>query len=188
MRNRKRQKYFDEHAKNCEICGKKYLWNGRKLACSNLCNIKINIKIDENDCWIWQKTKDISGYGEVMDYDTHKCKKVHRFTYELFIGTIPEGKFVLHKCDIRACCNPDHLWIGNQSDNIKDATQKNRMKNQFQSHERHWNHKLTLEEVKEIKEMKKMGIASKDIANNFGVHVETIRDILKGRTWKNLGE
>lgn len=178
--------YFEKNSKPCPICKNSFLSNGNKSACSNICNIKLKTIIDENNCWIWKGTKDISGYGEIIDFENRKKKKSHRFTYELFKGEIPKDKFVLHKCDVRSCCNPDHLWIGNQSDNIKDATEKNRMKNQFQSQEGHWNHKLKTEEVREIKRLNQEGMKAKKLSEKFSVHVETIRDILKGRTWRHV--
>ena len=52
---------------------------------------------------------------------------VHRAAYNIFKGDIPLGKFVCYSCDNRACCNPDHLWIGNHKDNARDALKKYRL-------------------------------------------------------------
>lgn len=52
--------------------------------------------------------------------------KAHRFSYESFIGPIPDGMYVLHKCDNTICCNPNHLFIGTQFDNVQDMIRKGR--------------------------------------------------------------
>ncbi len=75
---------------------------------------------EENGCWIWQKAKDIDGYGIVGS------RRAHRISFEIFKGYIPREKMICHKCDNPSCVNPDHLFIGNAKDNMFDAIQKNR--------------------------------------------------------------
>jgi len=80
----------------------------------------------EEDCWIWvgTKTKIGNGYGILWLKD--KMVLAHRFSWEIANGSIPLGKYVLHKCDNRSCANPYHLFLGTQVDNINDMVQKNR--------------------------------------------------------------
>ena len=74
-------------------------------------------------CWIWEATE-IRGYGAFAIKSRYY--RAHRVSYELFVGDIPEGKFVLHKCDTPFCVNPDHLFLGTQADNIADRDNKGR--------------------------------------------------------------
>jgi hypothetical protein len=57
---------------------------------------------------------------------TRKIEGVHRIMYMARYGSIPKGKFVLHRCDVRSCANPDHLFIGTPYDNTRDMVNKGR--------------------------------------------------------------
>lgn len=82
----------------------------------------------ETGCLEWQGARQKSGgnYGLVMDGDT--LRKTHRVAYELWVGPIPEGMWVLHRCDNPPCIEPTHLFLGNASDNARDAFNKGRRK------------------------------------------------------------
>lgn len=72
-------------------------------------------------CWVVEG----SDYGRV--YLRGKTIKAHRYSWELHNGPIPEGLWVLHKCDNRPCVNPSHLFLGTQQDNMRDAWNKGRL-------------------------------------------------------------
>lgn len=81
------------------------------------------IPVPESGCWLW--TGGLSkGYGNIMDGT--RCRLAHRVSYELFVGEIPKGKQVLHRCDVPCCINPRHLFLGTRSDNMRDCFQKGR--------------------------------------------------------------
>ena len=82
------------------------------------------VSIQENGCWEWTMSRTWKGYGQ--GHVNRKTGKAHRISYEAFIGPIPKGMHVLHECDNPPCCNPDHLWLGTNSDNIRDAVAKGR--------------------------------------------------------------
>jgi HNH endonuclease len=82
--------------------------------------------VDKTDtCWLWTgTTRDTFGYGALSVNSAFIM--AHRLSYELHVGPIPNGLFVLHRCDVPPCVRPDHLFLGTQLDNIRDMIQKNR--------------------------------------------------------------
>ncbi len=78
-----------------------------------------------NTCWLWSG-RIVRGYGVVWDPVKYKEVRAHRAAWELVNGPIPKDMCICHKCDIRNCVNPDHLFLGTQNDNIQDKVSKNR--------------------------------------------------------------
>jgi len=115
----------------------------------------------------------VDGYGS-MRCDA-KMKKVHRIVYESTYGPIPEGMHVLHACDNRQCCEPVHLFLGTNEDNIVDKVQKDRS-----------GKKLCIDNVKKIKAMLLEGVKQKEIAKEFGVHQTIITRINTGKRWEHV--
>ena len=76
-------------------------------------------------CWLWAGRHAPNGYGTFG-----RCEYAHRASWKAHSGPIPTGVMVLHKCDTRCCVNPDHLFLGDAGDNIRDATAKGRQRNQ----------------------------------------------------------
>lgn len=69
-----------------------------------------------------------SGYCYMRLTRTRKLSAVHRLSWELYNGPIPAGMYVCHRCDNKVCCNPEHLFIGSQKDNLQDCLSKGRFK------------------------------------------------------------
>src|SRR5579871_992348 len=79
--------------------------------------------IPESGCLIWIGGTSNYGHGSIGDAKGH-CIPTHRAAWMVYRGEIPKGLCVLHKCDVPPCCNPDHLFIGTQIDNIADRHKK----------------------------------------------------------------
>lgn len=91
-----------------------------------LARIRARVVVDNNGCWIWQGFINPRwGYGTT----SHRGKMgyVHRWMYKVTHGVqLTREQYVCHSCDVKACCNPDHLWLGTNSENQQDSVRKRR--------------------------------------------------------------
>jgi hypothetical protein len=106
----------------------------------------------------------------------------HQFAYERAYGPIPDGMMIRHSCDTPLCCNPGHLSLGTQQDNMNDASLRGRTLRG----ERGTSAKLSERDVIQIREMLLCGTKQKDIANRFGVSPSTISLISSGKNWAHF--
>lgn len=146
-------------------------------------------KVDRTgQCWIWTAGVAGGGYGQFTVRRRKFC--AHRLSYELACGPIPAGYFVCHRCDNRRCVNPDHLFAGTHTDNMRDCRDKGRLRivNPFSPGNRTAPTKLTESIVREVRSRTRSGEAVRAIARDLGVHPITIRDAVKGRTWRHVGD
>ena len=91
------------------------------------------VTIQDDGCWIWRVAKRSVGVVKhgLIGVTAYTVDYVHRVSWVIHNGTIPEGMFVLHKCDVGECVNPDHLFLGTQTDNMKDMQSKGRARGKF---------------------------------------------------------
>lgn len=80
---------------------------------------------DPKLCWLFEGYTDSLGYGAIA-YDKKIRLKAHRAAYIVMVGEIPAKMHILHKCDVRNCVNPAHLWVGTHTDNMRDRNKKGR--------------------------------------------------------------
>jgi len=137
--------------------------------------------VTESGCWLWTGTLDgRGGYGKIGN---PQHVKAHRVSWELFRGPIPDGMCILHKCDIRCCVNPDHLFVGTYQDNVVDMHKKGRHNAKPQIGERHHRAKLNAEQVKEILKSKE---SQRALARKFKVSESQIHRIKRGHRWSHI--
>lgn len=134
------------------------------------------------DCLEWTGATHRQGYGFTRLND--KMVTTHRLAYKLEHGHIPEDKIVCHTCDNPVCCKPEHLFVGTQQDNMNDKTVKGRG-NQPKG-DAHGGHKLTEEQVLEIRELVKTSMIQKDIADMYGIGRSNVSAIKLRKKWKHI--
>lgn len=88
--------------------------------------IKERIKISKYGCWEWQGARNTNGYGKISIND--KIVSVHKAMLESIGKKIKTKQVIMHRCDNRCCCNPQHLVLGTQSANMRDMHRKGRHK------------------------------------------------------------
>lgn len=158
--------------------------NLRKLRTSPLQRFWSNVTVaNPDDCWEWRGAAS-GGYGKI-NVDG-KEMLAHRYSYQLHYGLIPDGLWVLHRCDNPPCVNPNHLFLGTNDDNIADM----RAKQRHSCGERTGGSRLTNAQVREILALFAVyssGEFSKEfIARMYGVTDMTIGNIIRRTTWTHI--
>jgi hypothetical protein len=151
-----------------------------------------NVK-KSDDCWIWTGYFDGVGYGQLC-VNSQKIG-AHRLSYKLFRGMIPSDLFVCHTCDVRACVNPTHLFLGTVEDNNRDMHQKGRARGGSTPGETNKQSKMTWAQADEIRRLyaidrkplhgshKQGRYRIRDIAEIVGVSVASASNVVRGRNW-----
>jgi hypothetical protein len=142
-------------------------------------------------CWPFSGTL-VNGYGTIWSGGAGgKMLKAHRVAWETSVGPLPSdtsvgarGTLVLHRCDNRVCCNPAHLFLGTQLDNMRDMEAKGRTAKRAGS--ANGNAKLLEADVLRIRERCGKGETRTAVAADYGMTSEAIGLIASGKTWKHL--
>lgn len=136
-------------------------------------------------CWVWVGRLETNGYARVKIEGRRKQIGVHRASWMLTNGSIPEGLQVLHRCDTRSCVRPDHLFTGTQKENLADMRAKGR--DDPVRGERHGRSKVAEIDIRAIHRLwyeKKM--TQRQIAEEFGLHYVYVNKVLKGHKWAHI--
>lgn len=139
-----------------------------------------------DDCWLWTGAVDTNGYG-VLSVGGGQLKRAHCVSWVLSYGPIPQGMLVCHNCpdgDNPRCCRPDHLFLGTQEDNMRDAAMKGRVKTPRFSGAEHPQAQLSDDNVQEIRRRYtgRRGEQSA-LAREFGVTPTTVWRVVRGKGW-----
>lgn len=138
-------------------------------------------------CWLWTGAQQRKGYGRVAFLG--RIWGAHRLAWFLSFGDIPDRKQVCHRCDNPPCCNPDHLFLGSNSDNVQDMLQKGRFvvgRRPMGSMNRA--SKLREADIAAIRANGELTFAeARNVARQYGVTPQNIMNIVKRRSWRHVG-
>lgn len=144
------------------------------------------IKVDKrgpNDCWGWLASKNPDGYG--CFFMSGGPQGAHRISWLINKGKIPLGMCVLHTCDNPACVNPNHLWIGTHTENMKDMAIKGR--NKWTDHTGELNPLAKLNDSDVLRIRQLIGQKSyMEIAKIFDVSKSLIGQIAIRQIWQHI--
>lgn len=169
-------------------------------------------KRGQDECWLWTSGTNLGGYGR--GWCRGKTVAAHRVAWSLTNGPVQDGLFVLHRCDVRLCCNPDHLFLGTSEDNMADMTAKGRAatgdKNGRRKHPeryecmlgdgswtrkypervlrgaKHGMSKVNEAAVLEMRELRRRGATLAQIGARFLITPSNVHCIVTYRTWKHI--
>ncbi len=133
---------------------------------------------EEGDCWICVSHKPgVPGYPLICRGG--KQRGAHRYVYEKYIGPIPKGMLVLHKCDNKLCLNISHLELGTQAKNAHDAVERGL----WRKGENRADAKL---KEKDIPYIRSRPMLQKMLAKKYGVIRQTISAVQRGKSWNHV--
>lgn len=136
---------------------------------------------EPGECWEWQGATDTGGYGRI--HVDGRDEGTHRVSYELEHDEKPGDDWVLHHCDNKPCVNPNHLYLGDRSENTKDMYDRGQRSG---TGEKNPPAKLTNAEVKEIRARVEDGETQYELADEFDVSQSTISHIVTGYNWSGV--
>lgn len=144
---------------------------------------KNSIPVPEGGCWLWTKAWSRFGHGIDGVYGAEVV--AHRTSWKVFVGEIPEGMCVCHKCDVPACVNPQHLFLGTKAENNADKIRKKRWAKSLPGSQGSKNSPAKISE-EDVHDIRASSCKPSDMAKKFGVSPATISHIRRGRYWSWL--
>lgn len=136
-------------------------------------------------CLLWiGGGNNLTGYGRVWDSEQHERRPAHVVAWEQANGRkVPPGLFVCHRCDVRLCIEPRHLFLGTHDDNMKDMARKGRGRSGNVRGSTHGQSILTEDQVSCIRRDRRRASL---IAKEHGIAVATVYNLRCGRGWRHV--
>lgn len=137
----------------------------------------------QTGCLEWTGSTTRYGYGRIRI--GRRLYLAHRVAFIRAYGLIPEGKYVCHQCDNPACCNPEHLFLGTQFENMADMYRKGREPNKLGQNNPA--SKLTDADVRQIRKMYAAGgVSQAALGRKYGVSTVMIGLIVRREKWQHI--
>lgn len=130
-------------------------------------------------CWNWSGTKQRYGRMKIGN----RMQLAHRVSWEIHRGQVPDGLCVLHRCDNGICVNPDHLFLGTHTDNMRDRQEKHRWEPPRLVGELNPCAKLSLGKAEEMRTLYRLGMLQREIGNKFGVTQGAVSEVIHKKRW-----
>jgi hypothetical protein len=158
-------------------------WKGRNHSTELSETERFFEKVNKTDgCWLWVAAKCQLGYG-LFNYGDGT--KAHRWSYKFHYGNLPDNQMVLHKCDVRNCVNPHHLYLGTQKENMRDCRDRGRNYVPDVKGEKNPMAVLNYETVALMRKIREnFKTPYKKIGSMFGVSAMTAYRAIVGKAWK----
>jgi hypothetical protein len=167
----------------CPNCRNEFSRKLREHYCSDACRFWHKVKrASPDECWLWLGAKIAFGHGQFRT--NAGTQYAHRHSWEMQHGPVPGDLCVLHRCDVPACVNPAHLFLGTREENLADMRRKKRGCNPPRKiGAAHNMAKLGPDEVRAIRAS---GRSQLELAEQYGVSRRHINSIINRRIWKHI--
>lgn len=164
-------------------CSRKCAFASRHKTLEEKFWAKVDKSAGHDGCWLWTGSTNNVGYGKIGNGTRASALYAHRLSWAWANGRpVPDGLFVCHRCDVRNCVNPDHLFVGTQRENMDDMLAKGRE----QHGENHAFARLTSDAVREIRRRLAAGEQRSSVAGAFGITRVHLHKIEHRILWKHV--
>lgn len=179
--NIKRHAYINEYMRKtgkvkqypCESCSVLCYKKHARAFCSDMCRFMAYVEKTDS-CWMWKGAINRGGYGKLC-FRENNTAIASRVSYELFKGSIEDGMYICHLCDIPSCVNPEHLWAGSHMENTLDMIEKERQHS-----------KLLPMDVVELRKLWEQGYSNAKLCEIFNITSGNVSSIIHRRIWKHI--